>query len=408
MYSSRLTSISALAALLSLAATDPNSVCNSFGVDFVDDYQYFINTLSIENFTCVSTFQGCNEGKDLADVLLVDPNGDEYLCSSVPTTPADKPMLSTCPILKSQMISGDWMILVMGNNDDGNPFAWERGKYLKLDCGPQVTSTVTPTITYNITSTPTVMQTTTSTAVFNSTIGPTATFTVPSKTAHRTKTITPTPVTSTIVKTFTRKRLTWTKELSITTKTKTASCTIPPKPTHKDKKCTYSPTLLHPAALASATPTTKAHRYMRRADRAVDVEYARERIEAAKLRRNLKANAAQLEERAPDAPTLTVTAIIPANTTITYTGSPAITSTETVLTSSTSWTSLPPVTVYSGVFTSTITLPTPTRTRMSFSYSTEWVTKTIYATFTRTTTVTPTASVSACRSQGGHWGYGRM
>lgn len=127
MYSSRIASLSAFTALLSLAVADPNSVCLSSGVDFVDDTQYFINTASLENFTCVSTFEGCNVGPDLADILLVDPNGDEYLCSSVATTPANTPVLSTCPILKSQMFSGDWIILVVGNNDDGNPFAWERG-----------------------------------------------------------------------------------------------------------------------------------------------------------------------------------------------------------------------------------------------------------------------------------------
>ena len=132
MFSPRLLSLSAFAALLSLAASqNDDSTCYSFGVDFVDDQHYFINTLSSDPFTCVSTFKGCKA--DVADVLLVDPNGDEYLCSQVPTTPADTPELSTCPILKSQMITGDYIILVLGNNgDDGDPFAWERGKLLVL------------------------------------------------------------------------------------------------------------------------------------------------------------------------------------------------------------------------------------------------------------------------------------
>jgi hypothetical protein len=127
MYRSRFVSLSAFAALLSLAVTDPNSVCFSYGVDFVDEGHYFINTNSNESFTCVSTFQGCNE--DVADILLVDPSGDEYLCTQVGTTPADTPKLSTCPILKNQMVSGDWIIIVVGNNDDGFPFAWQRGEY---------------------------------------------------------------------------------------------------------------------------------------------------------------------------------------------------------------------------------------------------------------------------------------
>jgi hypothetical protein len=126
MYTSRFASLSALAALLTLALTDPNSVCFSYGVDFVDEGNYFINTNSNDPFTCVSTFQGCNE--DVADVLLVDPSGDEYLCSQVGTTPANTPKLSTCPILKNQIVSGDYIIIIIGNNDDGFPFAWQRGK----------------------------------------------------------------------------------------------------------------------------------------------------------------------------------------------------------------------------------------------------------------------------------------
>ncbi|KAF2189542.1 hypothetical protein K469DRAFT_700748 [Zopfia rhizophila CBS 207.26] len=405
MYPSRFFSLSALAALLSLAVADPNSVCQSFGVDFVDDQHYFINTLSSESFTCVSTFEGCN--KDVADVLLVDPKGDEYLCSQIPTTPDSTPEMSTCPILKSQMVSGDWMILILGNNGDGNPFAWQRD--IALDCGPQATTTVTPTVTFNITTTPTITSTSTSTLTITSTFGPTATFTIPSATAKRAKTSTPPPVTTTQTKTFTKNLVTWTKDLKITTKTVTASCTLPPKPGHPDKTCTYSPTKLHPAALVSQTPTAKAQRYVRKVDRAVNVEYARSRIEAAKLRRELNARdaAAQLEERAPDAPTTTITAGTPTNTTITY-SAPPVTTTESTLASTTVSATLPPVTVYSGIYTSTVTLPTPTKTRLAFTYTTAWTTKTISATWTRTTTVTPTASVTECKKIGGHIGKGRL
>jgi hypothetical protein len=34
--------------------------------------------------------------------------------------------MTTCPIEKDQMASGEWSILVIGNNADGNPFAYER------------------------------------------------------------------------------------------------------------------------------------------------------------------------------------------------------------------------------------------------------------------------------------------
>ncbi|KAF2120805.1 hypothetical protein BDV96DRAFT_683222 [Lophiotrema nucula] len=406
MYSPRLSYLPAFAALLSLGFTDPNSVCYSFGIDFVDEGSYFINSLSNESFTCVSTFQGCNTGEDLADVLLVDPNGDEYLCSSIPTTPENTPELSTCPILKNQMSTGDWIILVLGNNDDGNPFAWERDLY--LDVGPQATTTFTPTVTLSITTTPTITATTTTTQTILSTVGPLTTFTVPSKTARRTKTVIPKPVTTVVTKTFTRNLYSWKKELVTTTKTVTASCTIPTK--HKDKAATYSPTLIHPAALVTPTgepSKPKKHRYVRKADRAVDIEYARARVEAAKAKRNLRVREAHaVAERAPDAPTSTITAN-PVNATTTATA-PAITTTESILASTTSTTTLPPATVYSGVFTSTVTLPTPTKTQLKFTYTTAWTTKTIRATWTRTTTVTPKASVTACKNHGGHWGPWRI
>jgi len=52
------------------------------------------------------------------------------------------------------MSSGNWTILVIGNNGNGNPFAYERDFTLTL--GPQVTETVTNTVTYTQTSVPVV------------------------------------------------------------------------------------------------------------------------------------------------------------------------------------------------------------------------------------------------------------
>lgn len=115
------------AASLSLVRSDSDSICYSYGVDFVDEGHYFINSQSSEQFTAVSYFKGCND--DVADVLLVAPDSDEYLCSQIPTQPDDVNQLSTCPIQKSQMPSGDWLLLILGNNGDGGqPFAWQRGK----------------------------------------------------------------------------------------------------------------------------------------------------------------------------------------------------------------------------------------------------------------------------------------
>jgi hypothetical protein len=142
MSSYRFTTLTAAAALLSFVAAssdgtpsnssrqyegNPESVCYSYGIDFVDEGHYFINSLSNDDFTSVSTFEGCNQ--DLAEVLFVDPAGDEVLCSQLPTTPDDTAQLSTCPLKKSQMSSGDYILLLIGNNDNGQPFAWQRGEH---------------------------------------------------------------------------------------------------------------------------------------------------------------------------------------------------------------------------------------------------------------------------------------
>ncbi len=138
MSFSSLTHLSVVAALVSVAgALDPTpsfnvsnpepAICHSYGVDFIDGGRYFINSLSNESFTCVSTFAGCNPG--FAEVLLVDPEGDEVLCSTILTTPDGAPALSTCPVKKNQMASGEHMVLIFGNNGDGQPFAWQRGEF---------------------------------------------------------------------------------------------------------------------------------------------------------------------------------------------------------------------------------------------------------------------------------------
>jgi len=118
--------LAVFASLLSRVRSDSNAICYSYGVDFVDEGSYFINSQSTEQFSAVSYFQGCQN--DTADVLFVAPDNDEYLCSQIPTVPENKNQLSTCPIQKSQMSSGHWLLLVLGNNgDEGQPFAWQRG-----------------------------------------------------------------------------------------------------------------------------------------------------------------------------------------------------------------------------------------------------------------------------------------
>jgi hypothetical protein len=159
--------------------------------------------------------------------------------------------------------------------------------------------------------------------------------------------------------------------------------------------------------LATPTKSPKFHRYAKKADRAVDIEYARNRIEAAKLKRDHKANivAAPFEKRAADAPTSTVIAPTPASTTVTVTAAPVL---ETVFGTTTTLFQLPDVTVFSGIAKSTKTLPTVIKTRYIVQYTTAYTTKTIKATWTRTTTTTPAATKTACKKLGGHIGSGKF
>ncbi|KAH9870312.1 hypothetical protein IAQ61_005786 [Plenodomus lingam] len=381
---------------LSLVRSDSDAICYSFGVDFVDEGSYFINSQSTEQFTAVSYFQGCND--DIADVLFVDPDNDEYLCSQIPTVPENSNQLSTCPIKKNQMTSGHWLLLILGNNgDDGQPFAWQRDLYLTV--GTQITTTMTPTMTVSILTTPTETKTITTTSTDVITTGPFSTVIVPTGTAKKTKTITPNAVTTTSTKTMTKTKLSLTIQNSKTTKTVTATCTTPGHNAKPDKPCEYSPTLLHPAALVTPTIIPKMHRFMRKSDRLVDYEWARARVEAAKQRR---AEGNHLQRRAPDAPTTTTTLDTPVTTTTTVVAA-AITTTESVLATATTTSTLPAPTVLSGIFTNTVTLPTPTKTKLQFGYATTTNIITLGATFTKTTTVTPSATLTACKKEGGHF-----
>ncbi|KAG9186627.1 hypothetical protein G6011_09735 [Alternaria panax] len=373
------------------------AICYSYGVDFVDEGSYFIDSTSSEDFSAVSYFQGCQKnGK--ADVMLIAPEDapgsleTEYLCDQIPTTPDNENKLSKCPIEKSQMVSGHWLLLVLGNNGyeedgvtNGQPFAWQRD--LHLTVGTKVTTTYTPIVTALMTETPTMTQTITTISTDVVTAGPTSTVTMPSGTAKKIKTVRPKAVTTTSTKTMTRTKVSWTKKFGVTTKTVQATCTTPAHVGKPDKPCKYSPTKIHPVALETPTIIPKFNRLFRKGDREVDYEWARARIQAAKERRAEKAG--KLERRAPDAPTTTVTAT-PVSVVATMTA-PAITTTETVLLTASATTTLPPPTVLSGLLTLTTTLPTPTKTKFKLGFTTTTKIITLGATFTKTTTVTPTA-----------------
>lgn len=132
---------------------DEDSICYSYGIDFQHNGTYFIDSRSTDPFTVVSQFKQC-EPDTSAYVLLVDNDHDgvQYECTGVPTTPDLTNQMSSCPITKSEMTSGSWSVIVIGNNGDGSPFGWQRD--FTLTVGVPVTTTTTSTVTYTQTTTP--------------------------------------------------------------------------------------------------------------------------------------------------------------------------------------------------------------------------------------------------------------
>lgn len=134
-----------------------SSICTTSGVDYQDGGNYTINTNSNEPFTFISTFQGCNN--DTAEFTLVNENtGDQYDCGQVPTVPDNTPQTATCPVSKNQLTSGKYLIIVLGNNGNGQQFASQRE--FTINAGPQQNTTSSPTSTTTITPTPTSASTT--------------------------------------------------------------------------------------------------------------------------------------------------------------------------------------------------------------------------------------------------------
>lgn len=129
----------ALATVVSMVlAQDQYETCESFGIDFQDKGSYFQNKSSSDPFTFVSTFEGCQN--DVANNILVDPSGDQYLCSDTPLQPPDTYQMSTCPLDKDDLWSGAWSVIIISNNGDAEPIAYQRD--FSLEVAVPVTTTV--------------------------------------------------------------------------------------------------------------------------------------------------------------------------------------------------------------------------------------------------------------------------
>ncbi|KAF7186501.1 hypothetical protein HII31_12203 [Pseudocercospora fuligena] len=373
---------------------DEDSICYSYGIDYQNGGSYFIDSRSNASFTCVSQFESCVEDTYSNIILVNDDTGDQVLCTDVPTTPELVSQMSTCPIRKDEMTSGDWSIIAIGNNGDGSPFGWQRDFYLTV--GVPETTTITSTLTFSETTTPTATITSTSTIKTTTNIPNKSTVTIAAYT--RTSTVTPKPIITTTSKIITRTFDRWTRTVSTVTKTVYPTCTVPPRPNNPDPECRIKPTVVPIPKGLKINVSKKA----RRADTPLNAEQLRKRFEQLKITRERLARD-KFDRRSPDAPIITETDTVPASTTTTFTAATS-TFTDLSLTTLTATITGPPTTVKKGTKTVTTTLAPKTKTITKIGYTITYKTKTMAKTWTYTTTATPAASVTACSKKGGHFG----
>ncbi|KAI7509161.1 hypothetical protein KC347_g5464 [Hortaea werneckii] len=378
--------------------------CMGFAMDFHDGGSYFQNISSPDDFSFSSQFEGC-QADAFANNLLVDPNGDQYLCTDMDLFPDDTTETSTCPLEKQQMWSGDWTVVIISNNGEkGCPIAIQRD--FELTVAEPSTEVYTPTVTIPSVITP--VETSTSVTTTTDRLTLTSTITSPKYTLKPTTTITPKRVTTTKTKTIgTIRKTAYTAIPVVKNKTITKTCSLPHKATQKDRKATVTPTLVTAAALQITTipdPTPKPR--MRRAALDAEGRLLEKQAFVAERRAWLEENG-QLKKRGLDVATTTITESDTSkfSTTTSISTAPATTmiiTSEATTTSTlrTTRTLLSGRTTLSQV---TVTAPTPTKTKTKYTFTTTTVsTKTLHPTFTITVRTAPAAASARCTRRGGN------
>ncbi|KAL8357518.1 hypothetical protein RB601_009128 [Gaeumannomyces tritici] len=136
-----------LAALLALCLGVLGQSCSSYGVDYSNGGSYYIDGSSNQYFTFISVFQGCSS--ELVSPVLVSPEGNQYACSAIQVGQSGVQVSSQCGIPFSVMRTGQWRIVVAGNQ-----IAVQRTINLSVGVPERVTITATPTVVIGVTSTP--------------------------------------------------------------------------------------------------------------------------------------------------------------------------------------------------------------------------------------------------------------
>jgi hypothetical protein len=275
---------------IGLALLQVSSACESYGVDFKNNGDYFININSNESFTAVSEFYNCQEP---ARTILITPKNQTIFCSDVATSPDYTDETTTCPILKNQMYSGDWTLLLLDNN--GNASTFNAKRRLHLSVGEQVTSVVIPTITLSVTSTPTSTVNATITDLDFTTISPSSVTSLASNAGTQTVWSYPPreTVTTSSTSTVTRTRTSFTYTVEAYTETEICAHIFAAEVA--DPTADAGLLSIASAAIASASATPAPARR------------ARVRRDTTKVLQVERRNVVHLAKRAPDSATITST-----------------------------------------------------------------------------------------------------
>ncbi|KAH0383658.1 hypothetical protein KCU92_g5174, partial [Aureobasidium melanogenum] len=357
---------------IGLALLQVSSACESYGVDFKNNGDYFININSNESFTAVSEFYNCQEP---ARTILITPKNQTIFCSDVATSPDYTDETTTCPILKNQMYSGDWTLLLLDNN--GNASTFNAKRRLHLSVGEQVTSVVIPTITLSVTSTPTSTVNATITDLDFTTISPSSVTSLASNAGTQTVWSYPPreTVTTSSTSTVTRTRTSFTYTVEAYTETEICAHIFAAEVA--DPTADAGLLSIASAAIASASATPAPARR------------ARVRRDTTKVLQVERRNVVHLAKRAPDSATITSTDTNTAHwssVTSSFTASPVVHTSTTTVESTTTITPTPITIVATGT-TVTKTAETSTRTITRRTTTTSKTTKTVIATLSVTSWV---------------------
>lgn len=300
-------------AAASLGSGLASAQCQVYGIDIQNGGTYFENSELTVPFSLVQEFSGCDN--DTANVIinksilyilsanrpsqniLVDPNGDQYECSDTPLTPDYTPETVTCTDWpQDKLYSGDWSQVVISNNGDADPIAYQRD--FSLTVGTPTTVTITPTVTATDLETSVSSIVTTTHSTITTTLVPKTTtkraliaFGKPTLLSH------PLSVQVVTKDLFTVTKTRYAPQVTQTTVATTPSCVAPTPNWIPDPLAKIEITILK--TIFAKVNSAKFKRSM-----VEDAEVKKQFIEE----RAAKLQAVGLKKRAPDASVVTVTA----------------------------------------------------------------------------------------------------